>query len=107
MSSTREAAATHRKDSEQLQQLRQQQSYFARQLRAEKSGERAAQEAAAAAKHEAELRKVVRQRDVLVAALKKQFKLIEVLKQQKAHLEAARLLQFTEEEFMNIIQMPF
>lgn len=103
LESSKEAAALHQRDTEQLQQLRRQQSSLARHIRCEKSGENAAREAAIAARHEAELRKVTNQRDTLVVALKKQFKLIEVLKQQKAHLEAARWLQFTEEEFLKIV----
>ena len=101
--STKEAVTLHQRDAEQLQQLRQQQNRFARHIRAEKSGETAAKEATAAARHAEELRKVTNQRNALAAALKKQFKLIEVLKQQKAHLEAARLLQFTEEEFLKVV----
>lgn len=65
--------------------------------------ENAAKEAVVAARHAAELRKVTTQRDALAVAIKKQFKLIEVLKQQKAHLEAARWLQFTEEEFLKVV----
>ncbi|KAL8452557.1 hypothetical protein Emag_002232 [Eimeria magna] len=103
MMSSKEAAVLHQKDAEELQQLRHQQSSLARQIRADKSGDSAAKEAAAAARHAAEIRKVVSQRDTLVAVVKKQCKLIEILKQQKAHLEAARCLQFTEEEFLRII----
>lgn len=83
--------------------MRRQQSSLARHIRATKSGESAAKEAALAARHAAELRKVITQRDTLVDVVKKQFKLVEVLKQQKAHLEAARYLQFTEEEFLKVI----
>jgi len=45
-----------------------------------------------------------RQRKELLAAFKKQMKLIEILKRQKVHAEAARLLQFTEDEFMKVIE---
>ncbi|CDJ63382.1 LOW QUALITY PROTEIN: hypothetical protein, conserved [Eimeria necatrix] len=103
LASSKEVAALRLRETEELQQLRRQQSSLARQVRADKSMETAAKEAATAARHAAELRKVTTQRDALATAIKKQFKLIEVLKQQKAHLEAARWLQFTEEEFLKVV----
>ncbi|CDJ52979.1 hypothetical protein, conserved [Eimeria brunetti] len=103
LAKSKEVVALRQKDVEELQLLRRQQSSLARQIRAEKSMENATKEAVTAARHAAELRKVTSQRDALAAAIKKQFKLIEVLKQQKAHLEAARWLQFTEEEFLKVV----
>jgi chromosome segregation ATPase len=50
----------------------------------------------------ARLRK--RQSD-LILAFKKQAKLIDVLKRQKLHVEAARMLSFTEEEFSKTLEL--
>jgi hypothetical protein len=52
-----------------------------------------------------ENKRLQKQKLELIQAFKKQLKLIDVLKKQKMHLEAARLLQFSEEEFINAIEL--
>ena len=52
-----------------------------------------------------EIRTLERQRMELLNAFKKQAKLIDVLKRQKMHVEAAKLLSFTEDEFMKTLDM--
>jgi hypothetical protein len=44
-----------------------------------------------------------KQKQELIAAFKKQMQLINVLKKQRVHLEAAKLLSFTEQEFMQAL----
>uniref|UniRef100_A0A3B5M2R8 Uncharacterized protein n=1 Tax=Xiphophorus couchianus TaxID=32473 RepID=A0A3B5M2R8_9TELE len=44
-----------------------------------------------------------KQKTELIAGFKKQLKLIDILKRQKMHFEAAKLLSFAEEEFMKAL----
>ena len=50
-------------------------------------------------------RKLERQRNELLQAFKKQMKLIDILKKQKMHIEAAKMLSFTEDEFTKLLDV--
>lgn len=52
----------------------------------------------------AENRKLEKQKSDLIQGFRKQARLIDVLKRQKMHLEAAKMLQFTEEEFVKALE---
>lgn len=54
-------------------------------------------------KAKTDLRRVQQHNKELIIAFKKQMKLIDVLKRQKMHMEAAKMLSFTEEEFAKSI----
>ena len=49
--------------------------------------------------------RLAKQKQDLLLAVKKQQQLIDVLKRQKVHLEAAKLLEFTEEEFLRVLNL--
>jgi len=51
-----------------------------------------------------ENRRLEKQRLELMNAFKRQLKLIDILKKQKLHLEASKMLQFAEEDFCKAIE---
>ncbi|KAJ3294694.1 Golgin sub A member 2 [Borealophlyctis nickersoniae] len=51
----------------------------------------------------ADIKRLQRQKTELLAAFRKQGQLVGVIKRQKMHIEAAKLLQFTEEEFLRAL----
>jgi hypothetical protein len=53
----------------------------------------------------ADVKRLERQKGELLTVLKKQARLIDVLRRQRAQLEAAQLLSFTEEEFMKTLDV--
>ena len=93
------AKETHLKRAlETIARLKTQVSEFQDHAEDSNQGERGKIEAA-----ESRVKLLERQRADLMAAFKKQMKLVDVLKRQKVHIEAARLLAFTEDEFVRTL----
>jgi len=53
----------------------------------------------------ADIKRLTKQRNELINVFKKHAKLIDILRRQKTHLEAARMLNFTEDEFVTALKL--
>jgi hypothetical protein len=53
----------------------------------------------------ADVKRLTKQRNELINLVKKQIKLVDILRRQKTHLEAARMLNFTEDEFVTALKL--
>ena len=51
-----------------------------------------------------DVRRLEREKAELVKAFKQQMKLVDVLKKQRVHVEAAQMLNFTEAEFRKALE---
>jgi hypothetical protein len=51
------------------------------------------------------VRRLEHQSAELLAAFKKQSRLVEVLRRQRAHLEASRALELSEQEFVRLLDL--
>ena len=54
---------------------------------------------------QAEVRRLEHQAAELLLAFRKQSRLVEVLRRQRAHLEASRALELTEHEFIKLLDL--